>query len=213
MVSQQESVASLAGHQARAGNARASDVEDSDHHKVAQFATEVIMPSPLPSEEGDVFMFKVVKQSNEEKMGIIPAKGQLVVMQVTKDGAVHRTNMENAAKGEPVLQVDDAILKVNSVEDGNHQMVSECCAKNELIMQVFRPKQGSSSASTSCASSVSSGESHNLPVPEEPDPELRQLRHACNTPLHCRSAIRCQAGDHLRLRTLMLGPVFQSRVA
>jgi len=196
---QQESVASLT-IQARAENARASDVEDSDHHMVAQFKNEVIIPSPLPSEEGELFMFKVLKQSNEEKMGIIPAKGQLVVMQVTKDGAVHRTNMENEAKGEPVLQVDDTILKVNSVEEGNQQIVAECCAKNELIMQVFRPKQGSSSASTSCASSVSAGESHELP--DEPEPELRQpRRHACNTP------------HHLRLRKLMLGPVLQSRVA
>jgi hypothetical protein len=184
-------------------------VEDNSH----------IMLSPVSSEEGHVFTIKVVKQREDEKMGITPSKGTVHVRKLSKDGAIHRNNLENGTRGHPILQVDDTIIRVNSVEADVAQMVAECRSKNELIMQVYRPKRGSSSASTSCASSASDPEAKELfqdleEFPEEPEPELRHFDSVVRAAVLSKPvAFACSKPSHLRSRQIRLAPVLQSRRA
>jgi hypothetical protein len=174
-----------------------------------------IMLSPGPFPGGCVFTIKVVKQREDEKMGITPSKGTVHVRKLNKDGAIHRTNMENGTSGGPILQVDDTIIRVNSVDEDAAQMVAECRSKNELIMQVFRPKRGSSSASTSCASSVSGPEEELVQeFEEQPEPELKPVEPAARAVVLRKSVtFACSEPRHLRSRRIRLAPVLQSRHA
>jgi hypothetical protein len=94
------------------------------------------------ADECRLFTFKIVKRHTHESLGmeVKHCQGTLVVLQIVHGGAVDRANRLRRYAEPPrqPLRLADTILRVNSVEGSDRDMVAECREQQELILRVLR---------------------------------------------------------------------------
>mmetsp|Transcript_117903 Transcript_117903/g.338112 ORF Transcript_117903/g.338112 Transcript_117903/m.338112 type:complete len:156 (+) Transcript_117903:74-541(+) len=98
------------------------------------------------------FNFSINKRSPDDKLGMdvkhisASSNSRLQIVQLFPEGAIVRTNAENAAASPPgeELRKGDYIVKVNDVEFNDYHMVAECKLRQKLIFRVARPPPSAS---------------------------------------------------------------------